>query len=92
VLVVLVVVSALASIAVGTRSMGLGEVWRSLLDTGLTTENAVIIRELRVPRTVLGLLVGLSLGIAGALMQGHTATRSAIPACSESPRAPRWRW
>jgi iron complex transport system permease protein len=32
----------------------------------------VIIRELRVPRTVLGLLAGLSLGAAGALMQGHT--------------------
>jgi ABC-type Fe3+-siderophore transport system permease subunit len=72
VLLVLVVAAAVASIAVGTRSIGLGEVWRSLLDAGLTTEDAVVVRELRVPRTVLGLLVGLSLGIAGALMQGHT--------------------
>ncbi|RBY92108.1 iron ABC transporter permease [Blastococcus sp. TBT05-19] len=71
-LLVLVVGAALASIAVGTRSIGLGEVWRSLLDADLTTEEAVIVRQLRVPRTVLGLLVGLALGISGALMQGHT--------------------
>jgi ABC-type Fe3+-siderophore transport system permease subunit len=32
----------------------------------------VIVRRLRVPRTALGLLVGLALGVAGALMQGHT--------------------
>ena len=72
VLIALVVAAALASIAVGTRSIGLGEVWRSLFDHGLSTEEAVIVRQLRVPRTVLGLLVGLALGVAGALMQGHT--------------------
>ena len=72
VLLVLVVVAALASIAVGTRSIGLGEVWRALIDSDLSSEEAVIVRQLRVPRTVLGLLVGLALGVAGALMQGHT--------------------
>jgi ABC-type Fe3+-siderophore transport system permease subunit len=71
-LLVLVVVAALASIAVGTRSIGLGEVWRSLIDGELSTDAAVIVRRLRVPRTALGLLVGLALGVAGALMQGHT--------------------
>jgi ABC-type Fe3+-siderophore transport system permease subunit len=72
VLLALVVVAALASIAVGTRSIGLGEVWRSLIDGDLSTDAAVIVRRLRVPRTALGLLVGLALGVAGALMQGHT--------------------
>jgi ABC-type Fe3+-siderophore transport system permease subunit len=71
-LLVLVVVAALASIAVGTRSIGLGEVWRSLIDGDLSTDATVIVRQLRVPRTALGLLVGLALGVAGALMQGHT--------------------
>src|SRR5688572_31602164 len=52
--------------------MGLGEVWRALLDSDLRSEEAVIVRQLRVPRTALGLMVGLALGIAGALMQGHT--------------------
>jgi iron complex transport system permease protein len=72
ILLVLVVAAALASIAVGTRSIGLGEVWRSLFDGDLSTEEAVIVRQLRVPRTALGLMVGLALGVAGALMQGHT--------------------
>ncbi|CCG05549.1 FecCD family ABC transporter permease [Blastococcus saxobsidens] len=71
-LLVLVVAAALASIAVGTRAIGLGEVWGALLDSSLDTEEAVIIRELRVPRTVLGLMVGAALALAGALMQGHT--------------------
>jgi ABC-type Fe3+-siderophore transport system permease subunit len=72
ILLVLVVAAALASIAVGTRSIGLVEVWRSLFDGDLSTEEAVIVRQLRVPRTALGLMVGLALGVAGALMQGHT--------------------
>jgi iron complex transport system permease protein len=32
----------------------------------------VVVRELRIPRTLLGVLVGLALGAAGALTQGHT--------------------
>jgi ABC-type Fe3+-siderophore transport system permease subunit len=71
-LLALLVAACVASIAVGTRSIGLGEVWRALLDSDLTSEEAVIVRQLRVPRTVLGVLVGLALGISGALMQGHT--------------------
>jgi ABC-type Fe3+-siderophore transport system permease subunit len=60
------------SIAVGTRSIGLGTVWHALLDGSTPGDETVIVRQLRVPRTLLGLLAGLSLGIAGALMQGHT--------------------
>jgi ABC-type Fe3+-siderophore transport system permease subunit len=71
-LLILVALAALASIAVGTRSIGPGEVWRSLVDGDLSTDAAVIVRQLRVPRTALGLLIGLALGVAGALMQGHT--------------------
>jgi ABC-type Fe3+-siderophore transport system permease subunit len=72
VLLLLTAAACLASIAVGTRSIGLGEVWRALFDSGLTSEEAVIVRQLRVPRTALGLMVGIALGVAGALMQGHT--------------------
>lgn len=71
-LVALVVVAALASIAVGTRSIGLGDVVSALTDPSLATDDAVVVRELRVPRTILGLLAGAGLGIAGALVQGHT--------------------
>jgi iron complex transport system permease protein len=71
-LVVLVVVVCALSLAVGTRSIGLGTVWQALWDGSTPGDETVIVRELRVPRTLLGLLAGLSLGVSGALMQGHT--------------------
>ncbi|KQS59180.1 iron ABC transporter permease [Geodermatophilus sp. Leaf369] len=71
-LLALTVVVCGLSIAVGTRAIGLGTVWQALTDNGFPGDEAVVIRELRVPRTLLGILVGLSLGVAGALMQGHT--------------------
>jgi iron complex transport system permease protein len=69
---VLVGVVALLSVAVGARTIGPADVWTALLDDHLGSEEAVIVHRLRLPRTVLGLLAGLALGIAGALMQGHT--------------------
>ena len=36
------------------------------------SESAAIVRELRVPRTLIGLTVGVGLGLAGALMQALT--------------------
>jgi iron complex transport system permease protein len=71
-LLVLVVAVCLLSIAVGTRPIGLGTVWQALTDATTPGDEAVIVRRLRVPRTLLGLLAGLALGISGALMQGHT--------------------
>ena len=43
------------------------------------TDASTIIHELRIPRTVLALVVGVALGIAGALMQGHTRNPLADP-------------
>jgi iron complex transport system permease protein len=71
-LLVLAVAVCLLSIAVGTRPIGLGTVWQALTDATTPGDEAVIVRRLRVPRTLLGLLAGLALGISGALMQGHT--------------------
>ncbi|WP_222264704.1 FecCD family ABC transporter permease [Modestobacter marinus] len=71
-LVLLVLAACALSIAVGTRSIGLGTVWQALTDSSVPGDDAIIVRELRVPRTLLGLLAGTALGISGALMQGHT--------------------
>ncbi|HEX2074388.1 MAG TPA: iron ABC transporter permease [Geodermatophilus sp.] len=60
------------SVAVGARAIGVGDVWQALTDSSLRSDEAVIVRDLRLPRTVLGVLVGLALGVAGTLMQGHT--------------------
>ncbi|RJK96877.1 FecCD family ABC transporter permease [Vallicoccus soli] len=72
------VVVVLASIAVGARSIPLGEVWSALWSPTGSDED-VIVRSLRVPRTVLGLAVGAALGVAGALIQGHTRNPLADP-------------
>ena len=71
-LIALTVLACALSIAVGTRSIGLGTVWHALLDGSTPGDETVIVRELRVPRTLLGLLAGTALGVSGALMQGHT--------------------
>ncbi|MEO1062815.1 MAG: iron ABC transporter permease [Actinomycetota bacterium] len=69
----------LVSLAVGTKSIA----WETVLDaftaydTSLTDH--LIVRELRLPRTSLGVAVGLALGAAGALMQGVTRNPLAGP-------------
>ena len=78
VLLVLLVLVGAASIAVGAKSMPLDAVWHALWSpTGV--ENDVVVRSLRLPRTVLGIEVGIALGVAGALMQGHTRNPLAEP-------------
>lgn len=71
VLVAALVAGILASIAIGARPLTFAEIAHALLNsTGTDTD--IIVRTLRVPRTVLALAVGIALGIAGALIQGHT--------------------
>lgn len=70
-LIVTLGVVTLASIAIGTKVIPFGEVWDALVSpTG--TENDIVIQSLRLPRTLLGVLVGAALGLAGALVQGFT--------------------
>ncbi|GLZ42777.1 iron chelate uptake ABC transporter family permease subunit [Actinokineospora sp. NBRC 105648] len=67
-----------ASLLVGAQDIDPHTVWRLLLhDDG--SETAYIVRELRVPRTLVGLLVGAALGLAGALMQALTRNPLADP-------------
>ena len=72
------VLIALLSIAVGAKAIPLGTVVHELLHYD-GSDNGVIIRSLRVPRTLLGLAVGAALGLAGALMQGLTRNPLADP-------------
>ncbi|MFB7087247.1 FecCD family ABC transporter permease [Streptomyces sp. NPDC056296] len=75
-LAVVLVVAAAASLAVGARSLSPAEVWHGLFaapdpDQRLT-EIRLIVRTVRVPRTVLAVVAGIALGIGGALIQGYT--------------------
>ncbi|MEQ4724353.1 iron ABC transporter permease [Nonomuraea sp. B19D2] len=73
VLCLLLALVAFLSVTLGSRSIGLPEVLRALgsLDTDGSI-NSTVTLELRVPRTLLGILVGAALGVAGAILQGVT--------------------
>jgi iron complex transport system permease protein len=68
-----------ASIAFGSKAIGLGTVWQALVDFDPTDNDHVIIRSLRLPRTFVGLLVGSALGLSGAIMQGVARNPLADP-------------
>lgn len=75
-LLILLAAAAVLSLAVGARALTPNEVWLGLFgDPGsdqLLTEITLIVQTLRVPRTVLAIVAGIALGVAGALIQGHT--------------------
>ncbi|MDX6744038.1 iron ABC transporter permease [Actinocorallia sp. A-T 12471] len=76
--VVLLVALCALSLAVGARDLPLHTVWDALrADDG--SEAAHIVRHLRLPRTLLAVLVGAGLGLAGALMQALTRNPLADP-------------
>ena len=76
-LTVLALVAGL-SLAVGAQDIAPREVVTALVhDDG--SQDAAIVRELRLPRTLVGLAVGVSLGLAGALMQALTRNPLADP-------------
>lgn len=78
VLVGLLVLAGLVSLAVGSRAIPLGTVVDVLFHPD-GSDASTIVHDLRLPRTVLAIVVGLALGIAGALMQGHTRNPLADP-------------
>lgn len=76
-LVVLVAAVAI-SIAVGAKTIPLATVWDALWH-GSTDEDVVIVRSLRIPRTLVAIVVGAALGVAGALIQALSRNPLADP-------------
>ncbi|WP_344344475.1 iron ABC transporter permease [Agrococcus versicolor] len=72
------VLAIVASLALGVRDVDPLTALRAVLDPSIGTIDAIAVRE-RIPRTVLGLLVGAALGLAGSLMQGVTRNPLADP-------------
>lgn len=69
---------ALGSVYVGAQNLPPAEVTATLLGHG-SGDTALLVQELRVPRALLGVVVGLALGAAGALMQALTRNPLAEP-------------
>lgn len=74
-----VLFGVLVSLAVGAKSMA----WSTVIDAFVAFDpnntDHLIVRELRLARTILAVLVGAALGVAGALMQGVTRNPLADP-------------
>ena len=79
VLAVALVVITLASLAWGAREIAPGVVWRAVVDPVAGVNDHAVVRDLRLPRTVVGLVGGAALGVAGALLQGITRNPIADP-------------
>jgi iron complex transport system permease protein len=67
------------SIAVGSKSIPLGTVVAAMTSYNGSLDDHVIVHDLRLPRTLLGLAVGAALGLAGTLIQALTRNPLADP-------------
>lgn len=75
---VALVLAALLSLAVGARAIAPSAVLDALVHGG-HSDDAEVIRGLRLPRTLVGLMVGAALALAGTVLQGITRNPIADP-------------
>ncbi len=75
---VAVLLLTLASVAIGYAPFDVPAAFADLV-AGRTTLAAMVLWELRIPRALLGGLVGFSLGLTGAAMQGYLRNPLADP-------------
>lgn len=71
--------AALVSLVTGSRPVSLETVYQALMAYDRQNDQHLVIWALRIPRTLLAILAGLSLGIAGAIMQAITRNPLAEP-------------
>ncbi|MDQ0942586.1 iron ABC transporter permease [Streptomyces sp. V1I1] len=75
--VVALLFAVLLSLAVGARAIAPSAVLDALLHGG--HGDAEVVRQLRVPRTLIGVMVGAALALAGTVLQGITRNPIADP-------------
>lgn len=78
-LIVVLVPLAAASLAFGSRAIPLTVTIDALRHFDPANDAHLIVRELRIPRTILAIVAGACLGLAGALMQSLTRNALAEP-------------
>lgn len=77
--VALLAVTIVISIGVGARDIAPATIWAAITSFDVANDEHVMIQELRLPRTVVGLIVGPALGVCGALIQAYTRNPLADP-------------
>lgn len=66
------------SLVIGPAALSLHDIVGGLWSDGLDTA-VLIVREVRLPRAILGLMIGATLGLAGAITQGYLRNPLAEP-------------
>lgn len=77
-LLLLLVAAAMGSVMLGAVAISPARIWAVLTGGGDDVARAIII-DLRLPRMLLGLLVGAMLGLSGAALQGYLRNPLAEP-------------
>ncbi|RLP74512.1 iron ABC transporter permease [Mycetocola tolaasinivorans] len=76
---VLLIILVILSFAIGSHVIPFGTLFRAATAYDRTDNDHVILAHLRFPRTVIGILAGCALGVAGAAMQALTRNPLAEP-------------
>ena len=77
-LAIITVSVAILSLGLGPVSIPVGRIMAALMGHGEAIDRAILI-DLRLPRMLIGLLVGAMLGLAGAVLQGYLRNPLAEP-------------
>lgn len=67
------------SLTIGSGHVPLGAVWDGVFSPDRSVRAELVVHEVRLPRTLAGLLAGVALGLAGAVIQGLTRNPLADP-------------
>ncbi len=67
------------SVFIGTRPMPVADTWQALTDFDPSQSDHLLVWQLRVPRVLLGAVVGAAMGLAAVLMQALTRNPLADP-------------
>ena len=78
IIIFLLIIISIFSLAIGPVYISIEDIWLAIIKQGEEI-NQTIIWELRLPRLVASLLVGSSLGMSGALLQGMLKNGLASP-------------
>ncbi|GAF64425.1 iron-siderophore ABC transporter permease protein [Bacillus sp. TS-2] len=66
---VLIILVSIFAITYGSVSLGISDIWNVINGKGETIHETIIV-DLRLPRILIGLLVGACLAVSGSLLQG----------------------
>ncbi|SIR18534.1 FecCD family ABC transporter permease [Halanaerobium kushneri] len=75
---VLLILSFFAAAALGAAEIPFSQVWKAITFTG-SSDNILMIQEIRLPRITAAVIVGAALAVSGAVMQGMTRNPLADP-------------